>query len=145
MLLTLFASTAVAIASLQLLSHFGSGKILFGNARLFGIAIEGYTFWTTMLTAGTVSGLLINTLAGLIAWGLLEVGAAMFGGTRVIWSWNDVDLGNWKFGFSTKQIAPTLTLEVFASMIVSTFNTVKTGAMRLFNLVKTDSSVSAAA
>jgi hypothetical protein len=132
----LFASTAVAVGGLQLLSHLGSTKYLWGNAKAFGIAIEGYTFFTTLLTAGTVSGLIINTMAGLIAWGFLELGSAIYGGTKVIWKYTDMDLMKFKFGFSTIEIKPTLTAESFAKWMKGMFSSIKSGILNMVSAFK---------
>lgn len=89
------------------------------------------------MTAGTVSGLLINTLAGLIAWGLLELGAAVFGGTRIIWKYSDVSFANRSFGFSFIEVEPTLTAAIFAKWLKRTFSSFKTGVYEFLSGFKT--------
>jgi hypothetical protein len=124
---------ALAVGALQVLSHIGGGKVLFGNAKIFGIAIEGYTVWTTFMTAGTVSGLLINTLAGLMAWGLLELGASIYGGKGLRWSWSEK--GNGRLGFYTVEVLPTLTMETFGNKITSTIKGLKDFVVNLYHSV----------
>lgn len=133
----LFGSMALAVGALQVLSHIGGGKILFGNAKVFGIAIEGYTVWTTFMAAGTVSGLLMNTLAGLVAWGLLELGAAMFGGTRIIWNWKNVSFANRSFGFSTREVLPTLNTILFAKWVKRTFSSISSSISEFLSVFRT--------
>lgn len=137
MLIMLFGSMALAVGALQVFSHIGGGKILFGNAKVFGIAIEGYTLFTTFMTAGTVSGMLINTLAGLIAWGLLELGAAIFGGTKIIWKYSDVSFANRSFGFSCIEVEPTLTAAIFAKWIKQKLGSFKAVVSEFLSVFKT--------
>jgi hypothetical protein len=115
------AGAAVAAGLIQTISHLspGGAKYLWGNHKAFGIGLELMVLWTTIISAGTVSALLVNTLAGLFAWGLLALGAVIFGGTKICWSWDKVNLKQMELGFYTVDIIPTLTLSAFADLLVN--------------------------
>lgn len=112
----LFAAVAVAAGLIQTLSHIGGSKYVFGNSHFFGIVLELMVLFTTLLTGGTVSGFLINTLAGLLVYAILELGASWKGGTKIHFSLKDIKNGS--FGFSTSKVEPTMSSEKLGSMAV---------------------------
>ena len=128
-LMIIFGAAAVAVGSVQTISHLAGGKAtyLFGNAHFFGVLLEGVVLWTTIMSAGTISGLLINTLAGLMIYGILELGAKIKGGKRICWKWEL--RSNGRLGFYTVDIKPTMNLKTFISGVKSffmnTFDTIR--------------------
>lgn len=133
MLLTvLFGGMAVSLGLIQTLYHIGGGKsgYVFGNAKIFGVILEALVLWNTIMFAGTVTSLLINTVSGLFVYGILELGASIYGGKGIRWSW--AQKGNGRLGFYTVEIAPTLTIEVFGQKIISAVIGLKDFAVSLF-------------
>lgn len=129
-------SVATAAAAIQAFSHFGGSKFIFGNSKAIGVAIEFYFIATTLLTAGTVQGFVINLFGGLIAAGLLELGAFLFGGTKIIWSYSNVRNG--RFGFSTKEVSGFLTGLDFADSVVKIVKAISTNTTALFNKLESE-------
>lgn len=115
----LFGGMAVSLGLIQTVYHIGGGKsgYVFGNAKIFGIVLEALVLWNTIMFAGTVTSLLINTVSGLFVYGILELGASIYGGKGLRWSW--AEKGNGRLGFYTVEVLPTLTMEVFGNKIIS--------------------------
>jgi hypothetical protein len=83
--------------------------------------------------AGTVTSLLINTISGLMVYGILELGASIYGGKGLRWSWSEK--GNGRLGFYTVEVLPTLTMETFGNKITSTIKGLKDFVVRMYNSV----------
>lgn len=134
MLLTvLFGGAAVAAGLVQTIAHLGGKNYVFGNAKIFGVVLEVLVFWNTIMFAGTVTSLLINTISGLMVYGILELGAAIYGGRGLRWSWSEK--GNGRLGFYTVEVLPTLTMEVFGNKITSTIKGLKNFVVNLYHSV----------
>lgn len=136
MLLTvIFGGCAVALGLVQTIYHLGGGKsgYVFGNAAIFGIVLEALVLWNTIMFAGTVTSLLINTVSGLMVYGILELGASIYGGKALRWSWSEK--GNGRLGFYTVEVLPTLTMEVFVNKVSSAISGLKDFVVRMYNSV----------
>lgn len=134
MLLTvLFGGLAVSLGLVQTIYHIGGGKsgYVFGNAAIFGIVLEALVLWNTVMFAGTVTSLLINTISGLMVYGILELGASIYGGKGLRWSWTEK--GNGRLGFYTVEVLPTLTMEVFTDKVISVATGVKDFVVNLYH------------
>lgn len=136
MLLTvIFGGCAVALGLVQTIYHIGGGKsgYVFGNAAIFGIVLEALVLWNTIMFAGTVTSLLINTVSGLMVYGILELGASIYGGKGLRWSWSEK--GNGRLGFYTVDILPTLTMEVFGNKVASAIGGLKDFIVSMYKSV----------
>ena len=136
MLLTvIFGGMAVALGLVQTIYHIGGGKsgYVFGNAKVFGVVLEALVLWNTIMFAGTVTSLLINTISGLMVYGILELGASIYGGKGLRWSW--AEKGNGRLGFYTVEVLPTLTVETFGNKIASTIKGLKNFVVNLYHSV----------
>ena len=126
----LIGGAFVAAGLIQTIVHLGGKNYVFGNAKIFGVILEALVLWNTIMFAGTVTSLLINTASGLFVYGILELGASIYGGKGIRWSW--AQKGNGRLGFYTVEIAPTLTIEVFGQKIISAVIGLKDFAVSLF-------------
>ena len=134
MLLTvIFGGMAVAFGLVQTIAHLGGKNYVFGNAKIFGIVLEALVLWNTIMFAGTVTSLLINAISGLMVYGILELGASIYGGKGLRWSWSEK--GNGRLGFYTVEVLPTLTMEVFGDKIISAFKGLKDFVVNLYHYV----------
>jgi hypothetical protein len=127
----LFGGLAVSLGLVQTIYHIGGGKsgYVFGNAAIFGIVLEALVLWNTVMFAGTVTSLLINTISGLMVYGILELGASIYGGKGLRWSWSEK--GNGRLGFYTVEVLPTLTMALFAKWIKQKLGSFKYGIYAL--------------
>ena len=134
-LTVLFGGIAVAAGLVQSVYHILGGKsgYVFGNAMIFGIILEALVLWNTIMFAGTVTSLLINTISGLMVYGILELGASIYGGKGLRWSWSEK--GNGRLGFHTVEVLPTLTMEAFGNKITSTIKGLKDFVVNLYHSV----------
>ena len=136
MLLTvIFGGAACAAGLVQTLAHLGGKNYIFGNAKVFGVVLEALVLWNTIMFAGTVTSLLINTISGLMVYGILELGASIYGGKGLRWSWSEK--GNGRLGFYTVEVLPTLTMEAFGNKITSTIKGLKNFVVNLYHSVFT--------
>ena len=134
MLLTvLFGGMTVSLGLVQTIAHLGGKNYVFGNAKVFGVILEGLVLWNTIMFAGTATSLLINTISGLMVYGILELGASIYGGKGLRWSWSEK--GNGRLGFYTVEVLPTLTMESFVNKITSTIKGLKNFVVNLYHSV----------
>lgn len=134
MLLTvIFGGVAVALGLVQTIAHLGGKDYVFGNAKIFGVILEGLVLWNTIMFAGTATSLLINTVSGLMVYGILELGASIYGGKGLRWSWSEK--GNGRLGFYTVEVLPTLTMEVFGDKVISAVKGLKDFVVNLYHSV----------
>ena len=134
MLLTvLFGGMTVSLGLVQTIAHLGGKNYVFGNAKVFGVILEGLVLWNTIMFAGTVTSLLINTISGLMVYGILELGASIYGGKGLRWSWSEK--GNGRLGFYTVEVLPTLTMESFVNKVASTIKGLKNFVVNLYHSV----------
>lgn len=133
LLMILFGAMALAVSSIQTIAHLAGSNAdyVFGNAHFFGILLEGMVLWTTIMSSGTISGLLINSVAGLMIYAILEFGKKWKGGKQVHWRWSLIRNGN--YGFYTTDIAPTITLASFVKSIV---NSIKNSIGTIISSIK---------
>lgn len=133
------AATAMAAGFIASLAHLtpSNGAYVFGNAKITGVALEVIILLNTLLFAGTVSSMLINSFAGLMVYSMLELGLAIKGGKKLRW-----DSSKWRtkrLGFYTEEIAPTLTSETLAEVVFGGLVSFKNGAIKfgstLFSLI----------
>ena len=118
---------------MQTIAHLGGKNYVFGNAKVFGVILEGLVLWNTIMFAGTVTSLLINTISGLMVYGILELGASIYGGKGLRWSWSEK--GNGRLGFYTVEVLPTLTMESFVNKVASTIKGLKNFVVNLYHSV----------
>ena len=134
MLLTvLFGGMTVSLGLVQTIAHLGGKNYVFGNAKVFGVILEGLVLWNTIMFAGTVTSLLVNTISGLMVYGILELGASIYGGKGLRWSWSEK--GNGRLGFYTVEVLPTLTMESFVNKVASTIKGLKNFVVNLYHSV----------
>ena len=134
MLLTvLFGGMTVSLGLVQTIAHLGGKNYVFGNAKVFGVILEGLVLWNTIMFAGTATSLLINTISGLMVYGILELGASIYGGKGLRWSWSEK--GNGRLGFYTVEVLPTLTMESFVNKVASTIKGLKNFVVNLYHSV----------
>jgi uncharacterized membrane protein len=133
------AATAMAAGFIASLAHLtpSNGAYVFGNAKITGVVLEVIILLNTLLFAGTVSSMLINSFAGLIVYSMLELGLAIKGGKKLRW-----DKSKWKtrtLGFYTEDIAPSLTSETLAEIVFGSLVKLKNGVIKfgskLFSLI----------
>ena len=130
LLTIVFSAVAVSASLILTINHLipGNGYV-FGNAEFFTAIAEVGIIVQVFLFSGTISSLLINSIAGLFIGTMLMAGRFFYGGKKVGWSW--ANRKNGKFGFSVTEIPPAITSETLPEFIANTF---KSTAIVVWNM-----------
>lgn len=129
LLTIVFSAVAVSASLILTMKHLLPSGWVFGNAEAFTAVAEVIIIGQVLLFSGTISSLLINSLAGLFIGSLLLLGRFFYGGKKISWSWTNRKNG--KFGFSVTHIPPSITSETFPEFIA---NTIKSIATTVWNM-----------
>ena len=104
---------------------------VFGNAEVFTGVAEVLIIWQTIISAGSITALMMNSAAGLFIGIMLAFGRYLYGGKKLSWNWKD--RSNGKAGFSTEIIDAKANLETLPEIIVSSFSFVFGGVITVLS------------